>query len=92
MIDRRKPSAGGSSKQVDKQAATLQIPTPVIAVVAPPPVEAIGSKVVSTAEAWDYCRCVTEFLEGLKNRVANREGNPFFPFNTSAFRFLLIDS
>jgi hypothetical protein len=92
MIDRRKPSAGGSSKQVDKQAATLQIATPVITVVARPPVEVIGSKVVSTTEAWDYSRCATEFLEGLKNRVANREGNPFFPFNTSAFRFLLIDS
>jgi hypothetical protein len=39
---------------------------------------AIDSKVVSTAEAWDFSRCATEFLEGLKNREADQEGNPHF--------------
>jgi hypothetical protein len=31
------------------------------------------------AEAWDYCRQAAEILEGLKNREADQEGNPFTP-------------
>jgi hypothetical protein len=34
---------------------------------------------LSAAEAWDYCQRAAEFLEGLKNREANQEGNPFTP-------------
>jgi hypothetical protein len=30
-------------------------------------------------EAWNSSWRVTEFLEGLKNREANREGTPFAP-------------
>jgi hypothetical protein len=36
-----------------------------------------GWTVLSTADAWDSYRRVTEFLEGLKNREADREGIPF---------------
>jgi hypothetical protein len=36
-----------------------------------------GSTTLSTAEAWDFCRRTAEFLEGLKNREANQQGNPF---------------
>jgi hypothetical protein len=38
-----------------------------------------GSTVLSTAEAWDFCRWTTEFLEGLKNRDTDQQGNPFTP-------------
>jgi hypothetical protein len=37
----------------------------------------ISSKAISIAEAWDYARRATEFLEDVKNKEANREGNPF---------------
>jgi hypothetical protein len=37
------------------------------------------STTLSTAEAWDYCRRAAEILEGLKNREADQEGNPFTP-------------
>jgi hypothetical protein len=79
MTARRKPSASGPPKQGDKLAVVLQIATPIIAAIAPPPTSVIGSRVVSTTEAWDYCRRVTEFLEGMKNREADREGTPFSP-------------
>jgi hypothetical protein len=38
-----------------------------------------GSTTLSVAEAWDYYRRTTEFIEGLKNREADQEGNPFTP-------------
>jgi hypothetical protein len=38
-----------------------------------------GSTMLSAAEAWDFCRWTTEFLEGLKNREADQQGNPFTP-------------
>jgi hypothetical protein len=42
-----------------------------------------GGTVLSTADAWDSSRRVTEFLEGLKNRKADREGIPFVPPDAS---------
>jgi chromosome segregation ATPase len=38
-----------------------------------------GSTTLSAAEAWHYCRQTVEFLEGLKNREADQEGNSFTP-------------
>jgi hypothetical protein len=38
-----------------------------------------GSTTLSAAEAWDFCRRTTEFLEGLKNREADQQGNSFTP-------------
>jgi hypothetical protein len=38
-----------------------------------------GWTVLSTADAWDSSRRVTDFLEGLKNREADQEGTPFVP-------------
>jgi hypothetical protein len=79
LTARRKPSASGPPKQDDKQASVLQIATSVIAAAAHTLVGAIDSKVVSTAKAWDYSRRAAKFLEGLKNREADQEGNPFSP-------------
>jgi hypothetical protein len=38
-----------------------------------------GSTALSAAEAWDFCQWTAEFLEGLKNRDADQQGNPFTP-------------
>jgi hypothetical protein len=38
-----------------------------------------GSTALSAAEAWDFCRRTAEFFEGLKNREADQQGNPFTP-------------
>jgi hypothetical protein len=73
----RKSSVSGPSKQADKQVTILQTATPVITVTAPSPVGVISSKSVSTAKAWDYARRATEFLEYLKNKEVDWEGNPF---------------
>jgi hypothetical protein len=43
-----------------------------------PPTGVIDSMVLSTADAWNSSRHITKFLEGLKNREADREGIPFF--------------
>jgi hypothetical protein len=42
-----------------------------------PSVGVTGSTALSAAEAWDFCRRTTKFLEGLKNRDADQQGNPF---------------
>jgi hypothetical protein len=44
-----------------------------------PPVGVTGSTTLPAAEAWNYCQRVAEILEGLKNREADQEGNPFTP-------------
>jgi hypothetical protein len=47
---------------------------------------------LSHAEAWDHYGRATEFLEGLKNRDADREGTPFPPllhFSSDFFRRLM---
>jgi hypothetical protein len=36
-----------------------------------------GSTALSSAEAWDFCWRAAEFLEGLKNRDADQQGNSF---------------
>jgi hypothetical protein len=41
--------------------------------------EVTGSTTLSTAEVWNFCWWTTEFLEGLKNRDADQQGNPFTP-------------
>jgi hypothetical protein len=38
-----------------------------------------GSTVLSVAKASDFCRRTAEFLEGLKNREVDQQGNPFTP-------------
>jgi hypothetical protein len=70
---RRKPSFADPSKNII-QPATSSYATPIA-----PSVGVTGSTTLSVAEAWDYCRRTTEFLEGLKDREADQEGNPFTP-------------
>jgi hypothetical protein len=76
----RKPSSADPSKKIT-QLVPSSYATPFV-----PSAGVTGSTTLSVAEAWDYCRWAAEFLEGLKNREADQEGNPFTP---SLF-FLLI--
>jgi hypothetical protein len=75
----RKPSATEPPKKTIKLVTTSQTAPSVITAPIPPPVGVTGSTTLSPAEAWDHCRRAAEFLEGLNNREANREGNPFSP-------------
>jgi hypothetical protein len=68
---RRKPSSADPSKKIT-QPAPSSYATPVA-----PSAGMTGSTTLSAAEAWNYCRRIAEFLEGLKNKEANQEGNPF---------------
>jgi hypothetical protein len=56
----------------------------------PPPLRGTSLAIRCTIEAWDSARCLAEYLEGLKNAEADREGT-HFPFTISSLRsFLLI--
>jgi hypothetical protein len=70
---RRKPFSTDPSKKIT-QPAYSSYATPVA-----PSVGVAGSTTLSAAKAWDYCRRIAEFLEGLKNREVDQEGNPFTP-------------
>jgi hypothetical protein len=68
---RRKPLAANSSEKL-AQCASSSHATSVA-----PSVGVTDSTTLFAAEAWDYCRRAAEILEGLKNREADQEGNPF---------------
>jgi hypothetical protein len=70
---RRKPSSANPSKKITKPATSSY------ATLVASSVGVTGSTMLSAAEAWDYCQRTAEFLEGLKNREADQEGNPFTP-------------
>jgi hypothetical protein len=69
----RKPSPADPSKKIIQSApssyATLTAPSAGVT----------DSTTLSAVEAWDFCRRTAEFLEGLKNREADQQGNPFTP-------------
>jgi hypothetical protein len=69
----RKPSSADPSKKIT-QLVPSSYATSIV-----PSAGVTGSTTLSAAEAWDYCRWTAEFLEGLKNREADQEGNPFTP-------------
>jgi hypothetical protein len=56
------------------QSAPSSYATPVT-----PSAGVTGSTTLSAAEAWDFCRWTTEFLEDLKNRDVDQQGNQFTP-------------
>jgi hypothetical protein len=75
----RKPSSADLSKKIT-QPTPSSYATPIA-----PSVGVTGSTTLSVAEAWDYYRRTTKFLEGLKNRDADQEGNRFTPSLFSFF-------
>jgi hypothetical protein len=62
------------SKKKNTQLAPSLYATPTA-----PSVGVTGFTALSAVEAWDFCQRTTEFLEGLKNRDADQQGNPFTP-------------
>jgi hypothetical protein len=88
----RKPSVAEPSKKTIKPGTTSQTVLKVITALIPPPVGLTGSMMLSPAEAWDHCQRATEFLEGLKNKETDQEGNHFPPlllFSFVFFRWLM---
>jgi hypothetical protein len=69
----RKSSPADLSKKIT-QPAPSSYATPVT-----PSAGVTSSTTLSAAEACDFYRWTTEFLEGLKNREADQQGNPFTP-------------
>jgi hypothetical protein len=89
----RRPSTSGPLKPATKLVTILKTATPMVAAVAVSSSEGgTGQTGLSTSNAWDSSRHVTDFLEGLKNREADREGTPFCSFVTSVPVTLFIDS
>jgi hypothetical protein len=66
------PSADPSKKVT--RPAPSSYATPVA-----PSAGVTDSTALSAAEAWDFCQRTAEFLEGLKNREIDQQGNLFTP-------------
>jgi hypothetical protein len=73
------PKTSGSSKKADKSATVHQPVPPVVVTPIPSSLDGNNWTVLSTANAWNSFRCVTEFLESLKNREVDREGTLSVP-------------
>jgi hypothetical protein len=70
---RRKPSSANPSKKITQ-------PTPSSYTTSITPSAGVtGSTTLFATEARDYYRWTAEFLEGLKNREVDQEGNSFTP-------------
>jgi hypothetical protein len=69
----------GPPKLTTKLVTILKIAAPTAAAVVSSSEVGTGRTVLSTAEACDSSRRVTDFLEGLKNQEADREGTPYVP-------------
>jgi hypothetical protein len=88
----RRPSASGPLKPATKLVTILKTATPMATADVSSSEGGTGQTGLSTSDAWDSSRHVTDFLEGLKNREADREGTPFCSFVTSVPVTLFIDS
>jgi hypothetical protein len=69
----KKPSPIDPSKKIT-QPAPSSYATPVA-----PSTGVTGSTMMYVVEPWDFCQWTTKFLEGMKNRDADQQGNPFTP-------------
>jgi hypothetical protein len=70
----RKSSEGGPSKRADQLLAIPQVSLVADAGSAPPPAGGTSSMIHSTVEAKDSTLRIADFLEGLKDVEAGREG------------------
>jgi hypothetical protein len=75
----RRPSMSGPPKPATKLVTILKTAAPVPTAAISSLEGGIGWTVLSTTDALDSSRCVTDFLKGLKNREADREGTPCIP-------------
>jgi hypothetical protein len=69
----------GPPKPATKLVTILKTAAPVAAAVVSSSEGGTGRTVLSTADAWDSPRRVTDFQEGLKNREADQEGTSCIP-------------
>jgi hypothetical protein len=79
MTIHRRPSTSGPLKPATKLVIILKTAAHVAAAAISFSEGGTGWTVLSTTDAWDFARCVTDFLEGLKNREADREDTPCVP-------------
>jgi hypothetical protein len=77
----RRPSASGPLKPTTKSVTILNIVAPVAVAAISSSQGGTGRTVLSAVDAWDSFRRVTDFLEGLKNWEADREGTPCVPLD-----------
>jgi hypothetical protein len=75
----RRPSASGPLKPTTKLVTIVKTAAPVPAAAIFSSEGGTGRTVLSTADAWDSSRRVTDFLKGLKNQEAVWEGTPCVP-------------
>jgi hypothetical protein len=69
----RKPSPADPPKRVTQHAPSSY------ATLISPSTRVTGSTTLFAIEAWNFLWRTTEFLEGLKNREVDEQGNPFTP-------------
>jgi hypothetical protein len=75
----RRPSTSGPPKPATKLVTILKTAAPVATAAISSSVGGTSRTVLSTADASDSSRHVTDFLEGLKNQEVDREGTPCVP-------------
>jgi hypothetical protein len=75
----RRPSVSGQPKPTTMLVTILKTAAPVATAAASSLEGETGWTVLSTVDVRDSSWCVTEFLQGLKNRETDREGTPFVP-------------
>jgi hypothetical protein len=75
MAIQKRPAMRGPPKLATKLVTILNTAAPAIS----SSEGDTGQTVLSTANAWDSSRCVTDFLEGLKNWEADQEGTLCVP-------------
>jgi hypothetical protein len=78
MVVHRKSSASGPPKPADIQVTAPKTAAPMAVATASSSVGGTGWTILSTADAWDCSRRVTEFLEGLKIEKPIRKISPLF--------------
>jgi hypothetical protein len=61
------------------QRKITQLAPSLYAILVAPSAGVAGSTALSAVEAWDFCWWIAEFLEGLKNKDVDQQGNPFTP-------------
>jgi hypothetical protein len=75
----RRPSTSGPPKPATKLVTILKTTPRVAAATVSSSEGGTDRTVLSTADAWDSSRHVTNFLESLKNQKADWKGTPFVP-------------
>jgi hypothetical protein len=75
----RRPSASDPPKPATKLVTILKTIAPMATIVISSSEGGTDRTIMSIADIWDSSRRVTDFLEGLKNQEADREGTPYVP-------------